>query len=251
MKDSILKAARFVSRKLRPGTRYEASAEWQAVQEELARAKTVVDLGCGTRPHPRATVAVDAFLEPAHRTLGAGATIEPATFEKSNVRFVQSDIAQTPFADKEFDFAYAHHVFEHLPDPRKACAEMSRIAKAGAIITPSAFSEIAFGRPYHLWMVTARGNSLIFMAKTERENCPFGEHPVPRPNNNYAANNKTNPFDILLNDGRWYLGLERMPRLSRLLRKFWYTHSPITEVVFLWRERFDCIVIHEDGRVEK
>ena len=60
----------------------------------------------------------------------------------------------------------------------------------------------------------------------------------------------TNPFDILLNEGGWYHGRERMPRLNRLLRHFRYTHSPVHKVVFLWEEKFDCIVIYEDGRVE-
>ncbi|MEJ5376954.1 MAG: methyltransferase domain-containing protein [bacterium] len=45
-------------------------------------------------------------------------------------------MAALPFADKTFDFAYAHHVFEHLPDPKRAFAEMCRIVNAGPIETP-------------------------------------------------------------------------------------------------------------------
>lgn len=229
---------------------YELSPEWQSLETELSKAKKIVDLGCGTKPHPQATVAVDAFLEPGHRTLGSGATIDPKAFEKSNVRFVQADITNLPFADKEFDFAYSHHVFEHLPEPKKACMEMCRIAKAGAIITPSIFCEIAFGRPYHLWLVFARNDTLFFVRKTNRENCPFGDHPVPQENGTFNVTSTTNPFDILLNDGHWYWGLQRMPRLSRLLRKFWYSHSPVTEVIFLWQGTFNCVVLREDGRIE-
>jgi SAM-dependent methyltransferase len=250
MTRALLNAARSVARKCWPRPSYEPSPEWQALEAELSKAQRVVDLGCGARPHPKATVAVDAFLEPEHRTLGAGPVIDPNAFEKSNVRFVQADIANLPFADKEFDFAYSHHVFEHLPDPKKACAEMCRIARAGAIITPSIFSEVAFGRPYHLWLVIARKDTLLFIQKTDRENCQFGDHPVPRKNGRYSVASTTNPFDILLNDGRWYWGLQRMPRLSRLLRKFWYSHSPVTEVVFLWKGTFNCLIVHEDGGTE-
>jgi SAM-dependent methyltransferase len=250
MTRSLTKAARSLARKIWPRAPYEPSQEWQALEAQLSKAQSVVDLGCGTKPHPKATVAVDAFLEPAHRTLGAGATIDPKAFEKSNVRFVQADITNLPFADKEFDFAYSHHVFEHLPEPKKACAEMCRIAKAGAIITPSIFSEIAFGRPYHLWLVIARKNTLLFIQKTNRENCQFGDHPVPQKNGRYSVTATTNAFDILLNDGHWYGGIQRMPRLSRMLRKFWYSHSPVTEVVFVWKGTFDCRVLYEDGRIE-
>jgi SAM-dependent methyltransferase len=226
-----------------------ASPEWQLLQELLNTAKRIIDLGCGANPHPRAYVGVDAFLEPAHRRLGQGPRLDAKLFRQKGVHFVQADITYLPFRDKWFDFAYAHHVFEHLPDPKKACAEMMRIAKAGAIITPSIFAEIAFGRPYHLWFVIARGNTLLFIRKTKREDCPFGEHPIID-KNRYRVTPQTNPFDILLNDGSWYRGFERMPRLSRLLRKYWYSHSPVIEVVFIWENKFNCVVVHEDGEVD-
>ena len=40
-----------------------------------------------------------------------------------------------------------------------------------------------------------------------------------------------------------------MPRLSRLLRRYWFSHSSVTEVVFLWDEHFNIVVIDEEGRV--
>lgn len=229
---------------------WEASHEWQMVQEQLNTAKRLVDLGCGANPHPRASVSVDAFLEPIHRALGHGPQIEAGHFRHKGVQFVQADIENLPFVDKEFDFAYSHHVFEHLPNPKKACAEMMRVAQAGAIITPSVFAEIAFGRPYHLWFVLARGTTLFFLRKTARDDRPFGEHPIATAGGGYQAVAQTNPFDILLNDGSWYNGGERMPRLSRLLRKYWYSHSPVMEVVFLWKNSFNCVVILDDGHVE-
>jgi len=222
---------------------------WIELQARLNKSEKIIDLGCGNNPHPRSTVAVDAFLEPAQRAMGKGPQIATDQLQQRGIQFVQADLSTLPFSDKQFDFAYSHHAFEHLPDPQKACGEMCRVAKAGAIITPSIFAEIAFGRPYHLWFVVARGNTLIFIRKTAKEDRPFGGHPV-KVDKGYRVLPQSNPFDILLNDGGWYAGSERMPRLSNLLQIYWYGHSPVMEVVFLWKNSLNCLVIHEDGDVE-
>jgi SAM-dependent methyltransferase len=208
-----------------------------------------VDLGCGSLPHARAAVGVDAFRAPVQRELGAGAPLTATAFRQRHVQFVQANLEALPFRNQEFDFAYSHHVFEHLVDPKQACAEMMRVAGAGVIITPSVFAEVAFGRPYHRWFVLARGRTLLFVRKRADEDRPFGLHPERTSDGGYRATAETNPFELLLNDGGWYHGSEALPRLSRLLRGFWYSHSPVTEVVFLWRTSFECIVVEEDGRV--
>lgn len=226
-----------------------ADPMWLMVEKKMRDATTIVDLGCGANPHPRATVGVDAFLDPVHRIGGFGATITPDTFsDRPGFKFVQADLTRLPFEGRQFDFAYSHHVFEHLPDPKAACAEMCRIASLGAIVTPAPFAELAFGRPYHLWLVLPRGGKLFFIRKMPTEDRPFGEHPLMN-NSRFIATKATNPFDMLLNDGNWYSGSERMPRLSRLLRKHWHSHSPVMETVFLWEKSFDCIVINEDGSI--
>jgi ubiquinone/menaquinone biosynthesis C-methylase UbiE len=227
----------------------EAHPFWQAAELQIASAETVIDLGCGMHPHPKATVAVDAFLAPEQRGLGGGAHIDSAELARRGVRFVQASICELPFADKAFDFAYSRHVLEHVPDPKKACTEICRIAKAGAIICPSIFAEFAFGRSYHLWFVAARGNTLVFMRKRADEDRPFGENPVRKKSGGFRVVPDSNPFDILLNENGWYHGRERMPRLSRLLRHYWFSHSPVMEAVFTWRDSFNCLVIEEDGSV--
>jgi hypothetical protein len=126
---------------------------------------------------------------------------------------------------------------------------MQRIARAGAIITPSVLSEFIFGRPYHLWLVVPRRDTLIFIRKLNAEDRPFGEHPEPTSSGGWRVTERTNPFEMLLNDGDWYQGLERMPRLSRPLRRHFYSHSSVTETVFFWREHFHTVVINDEGRV--
>jgi SAM-dependent methyltransferase len=160
------------------------ASRFDQVHAALRQSKTIVDLGCGNNPVPGATAAVDLNLEPSERALGHGSSIDVERFKQRGIRFVNSRIdAPLPFADKEFDFAYSHHVFEHVEDPAIACAEMVRIARAGAIITPSPFAELAFGRPYHRWLVLDRAGALFFFSKRREEDRPFGEHPewVGRP----------------------------------------------------------------------
>ncbi len=110
---------------------------------------------------------------------------------------------------------------------------MMRIAKSGVIITPSILAELIFGRPYHRWLVMERNNTIFFFKKRPFEDRPFGEHPKwDDARKKWIVGKNTNPFDILLNDGGWYRGKERFPRLANILRKYWYSHSPVMEVIF-------------------
>jgi SAM-dependent methyltransferase len=238
-----------VSRFLRRRCNIVIDKKWRELEQRLSSAERIVDLGCGNHPHPRASVAVDAFLEPLQRAMGQDSRIDEPSIRRKGMDFVVADILQLPFPDKQFDFAYSHHVFEHLPDPKSACAEICRIAHAGAIITPSPFAEIAFGRPYHLWFVTSRGNRLIFIRKRSEENMPFGVPPIRKNSGSFRATKDTNPFDMLLSDSGWYKGLLPLTRLGRLIQHYWYGHTPVMETVFLWEKQFECTVIDSNGDI--
>jgi glycosyltransferase involved in cell wall biosynthesis/2-polyprenyl-3-methyl-5-hydroxy-6-metoxy-1,4-benzoquinol methylase len=209
---------------------------WEWVQEKLRTSKRIIDLGCGNNPVPGATVAVDNYLEPEQRQLGHGQVIAPANFEARGIQFVNQRIdVRLPFADKEFDFAYSHHVFEHLDDPATACREMMRIAKSGAIITPSIFAEHVFGRLYHKWLMIDGTSTLYFFEKRAAEDRPFGDHP--------------NPFDIVLNLGDWHSG-DVDPILEEIREKFrnyWHSHSSVMETVFIWNDAFKFEVVEHRG----
>ncbi len=219
---------------------------WTAVKEKLSQAKNIVDLGCGNNPVQGTKVAVDLHIDPKERHGGHGPVIDIRQMEAKGIKFINSRVdAVLPFQNKEFDFAYSHHVFEHLDDPATACREMMRIAKAGVIITPSYFSEIIFGREYHRWLVMDRKDTLYFFRKRDFENIPFGNQPIrAEDNKTWIYNDQTNPFDMLLNDENWYQGQEgQMPRLTNKLRQHWYSHSPLLEIVFLWDDKFECKII--------
>ena len=236
-----------VKRRLFPAPVITPHPQWTAVADRMEKGGRILDLGCGTTPHPKAGFAVDRYLEPEQRLYGEGAQIRAEAFAETGTQLSVATLEALPFRDDAFDFAYSHHVFEHLEHPERACAEMSRVARAGVVITPSVFAEQAFGRPYHLWMVASVGPTLVFLRKTPDVDRPFGEHPRKGPDGTFVIEGDSNPFDLLLNTPGWYKGRERMPRLSRRLRELWFGHHPVVEVVHHWTDRLECLVIDEVG----
>ena len=214
---------------------------WICVKNKLKESKRIIDLGCGNNPVAGAFVAVDRYLEPRERALGAGASIDVEKMRERGTTFINARIdGLLPFGDKEFDFAYSHHAFEHVDYPDTACREIMRVAASGVIITPSIFAETIFGRPYHKWLVMERNNKILFFKKRSFEDRPFGDHPQwNKKEKTWEIDDRTNPFDILLNDGSWYRGKENMPRLANKLKRYWNAHSPLMEVVFLWNDTFE------------
>ena len=105
----------------------------------------IVDIGCGIGHSyellaPRVTVGVD---------------VEPEVLAGQARETVVADMRRLPFADGSFDGAISVHSIEHVPDPRRAIAEMHRVLRPGAsavVVTPN---RLTFARadeiidPYH------------------------------------------------------------------------------------------------------
>jgi len=60
----------------------------------------------------------------------------------NNYKIADVSTEMLPYQNKEFDFIYCRHVIEDLWNPVNALKEISRIAKAGYIETPSALCEM-------------------------------------------------------------------------------------------------------------
>src|SRR4030095_16316963 len=91
----------------------------------------VADIGPGQYPHPRADIYIDVNdrnLEPLRK---AG---------KMTRNFSISD-GLRQIEDKQFDYIWCSHVFEHIEDPIAAAATFSRIGKRGTIVTPGPLKE--------------------------------------------------------------------------------------------------------------
>lgn len=119
---------------------------------------------------------------PAH---SAGRTMRQSRFaamrgtgvQVSEDQYTQLDLCdgrEWPFDDNQFDFGLSSHCLEDLRDPLPAVRELARVCRKVLIITPSRLLEQTrgvdhpryCGFPHHPWMVTARGNTLVFRRKT-------------------------------------------------------------------------------------
>lgn len=121
----------------------------------------VLEIGPGSRPFPRADVYVD-FVDLKG--------IDPD-------KLVKCDVANEPlpFPDKFFDYVVCRHTLEDLHNPFLLCSEMSRVAHAGYVETPSPIAELCRGvdgdapgyRGYHhhRYLVWRDGSDLHFVAK--------------------------------------------------------------------------------------
>ena len=131
------------------------------VSAQIPNDATVLEIGPGRVPFPRATHFVD--------WLSHGAVADSALTRCD----LQRDAL--PFADKSWDFVYCRHVLEDLYDPFHLCDEMSRVAKAGYIEVPSPLAEICRGidggsppwRGYHhhRYFVWSKDGILQFLGK--------------------------------------------------------------------------------------
>ena len=119
----------------------------------------VIDIGSGHAPLIRADVLCDMFAQHGSQRPVASAFLAAG-------RFVIADVLDLPFRDKAFDFAYSKNLLEHVSDPLRACAEISRIAGGGLLCLPSGQWEIMGGSPPHLWLIWAEGDTLVFERKT-------------------------------------------------------------------------------------
>ena len=123
----------------------------------------VLDVGSGQDPHPGADLYVDKFMDDDRHRLGNYGIVRKLRFQVVNpdqsshlderdISVQEADIANLPFADKEFDFVIARHILEHVDDLRKALNELGRVAKAGYIEVPKMTSEMLFPQgEIHRW----------------------------------------------------------------------------------------------------
>ena len=128
----------------------------------------VLEIGSGNRPRKRSDVLCDKFIEDnTERSGGDNVVIDARPF-------VVADVLALPFKDKSFDYVITSHILEHVDDPYKFISELSRVAKAGYIETPSEISEKMFGWSFHKWIVRFEGDTIVMRARTG--NSPFGDY---------------------------------------------------------------------------
>ncbi len=126
----------------------------------------VLEVGGGGNAWSRANVICDLTFGCSAQRNGAPAVLEPGK------RYVEAAVESLPFSNLEFDFVYCTQVLEHVRDPERAAAELSRVARRGFVEVPSRFGELTHGNPTHRWIVDRDDDSLVFHTR------PFVEHPL-------------------------------------------------------------------------
>lgn len=149
----------------------ESSA--QRILADLPDDALVLDVGGWGSPFPRADWVLDLL---PYETRGLyGYDREAARERFGPDTWVTRDICAHdpwPFEDDQFDFAICSHTLEDIRDPIWVCHELSRVARAGYVETPSRLDEQSWGVhgpwagwSHHRWLVDADGDRLRFAHK--------------------------------------------------------------------------------------
>ena len=142
--------------------------------ERLPATARVLDVGGGGSPFPRADYVLDLGSYESRARLGRLAIGCAERFTRET--WIRRDVCARepwPFEDKFFDYAVCSHLLEDVRDPVWVCSELSRVARAGYIETPSRILEqsrgvehpLYAGFYHHRWLVEARDGHLVFRHK--------------------------------------------------------------------------------------
>jgi uncharacterized protein YbaR (Trm112 family)/SAM-dependent methyltransferase len=119
----------------------------------------VLDIGSGSNPFWRANILMERFLEDDNQRPGKLIHDRP---------LVCGDIHDMPFVDDAFSFIHCSHILEHLEYPEKAIGEMTRVARAGYIETPSEIHEfLDLEFPFHRWAISSEDGVMVFREKPQ------------------------------------------------------------------------------------
>lgn len=125
----------------------------------------VLEVGGAANAFARADVVCDLTFGRTNQRNGAPGVLRPG------VVYVETAAESLPFPDGAFDFVWCTQVLEHVVDPVRAAAELSRVARRGFVEVPSRTGEMMNGNPTHRWVVDREGDVLVFRPRT------FVEHP--------------------------------------------------------------------------
>lgn len=178
----------------------------------------VLDVGSGHNPHPRANVVVDKYTDNNYHRAG-----DIKVLRKQE--FINADGENLPFKDNEFDYVICNHVLEHVDNPEKFLAELSRVGKRGYIETPSLLGEHLIPKPSHKWLLLDINDKLIIVGK-DRVNF-----------------NTSHDFGLLFLDyfQQHSLGYKILQR----------THHQLFTVNYEWKDQIDYILEPNDDEYLK
>jgi len=179
---------------------------------------SVLDVGSGHNPHPRANVVTDKFIDDNYHRAG-----DIKVLRKQ--RFVEADGESLPFKDNEFDYVICCHVAEHVDEPPKFLNELSRVGKGGYLETPSFIGEFLIPRGAHKWVLLEIQNKLVIVDKERlgmKNSHDFGD-----------------------------LFLDYLPRNSMGFKILQRTQHQLFTVNYEWRDKIDYVFEPNDADLKK
>lgn len=130
----------------------EARHAWVTAQlQSLPHGWRLLDAGAGTQPYRPLCVNLHYVSQdfgayvPASNQTG----LHPASFDYAGLDIV-SDICKIPEPAASFDAILCTEVLEHLPDPVRALAELSRLLRQdGVLLITAPFCSLTHFAPHH------------------------------------------------------------------------------------------------------
>jgi SAM-dependent methyltransferase len=126
---------------------------------------SVCDIGCGTGYLVRKIRAARPDLA---RVAGSDFIVEGIA-PMAGTEFHAAKVEELPFADGEFDTVVCTHLLEHLLEPRKAVAELRRVARRRLIIVVPCEREYRYTFNPHFNFFPYRGSLLRVMIPVPEE----------------------------------------------------------------------------------
>jgi 2-polyprenyl-3-methyl-5-hydroxy-6-metoxy-1,4-benzoquinol methylase len=125
---------RFAGEFDRKMNRYDLERRVEVVFQDLLpedlQGKCLLDAGCGT-----GWFSLRATQRGAKVTsIDVGLNLLEQVSSKCSTRRMVGDICHLGFADGSFDIVVSSEVIEHVPEPRKAVAELARVLKPGGLL---------------------------------------------------------------------------------------------------------------------
>jgi predicted SAM-dependent methyltransferase len=178
----------------------------------------VLEIGPGAYPFPRADFYLDKTLDHLQALQDAGKGTIVGDLESGLPRM----------ETKSFDYLWCSHVLEHVDDPAECAKTMSRIAKRGTLVVPSALKEGMFAHEEreHKWLIlpSPTDGPPIFVRKSKA----MMEQQDPQVQQTMCRMFRTGP--------------NRVPE-QRYLRKWFYQNEASLDVVVHWHGELKVQVI--------
>lgn len=208
----------FCLRFVKPGPRATRDYAWPP-PFEIPDNWEVLEVGPGLLPLPRANVYADLTMT----------TLQPLQ-DNGKSTVVENLMTGFPgIATKRFDYVWCSHVLEHVEDPVKCAATLSRVAKRGTVILPSMVKESLFNfeEDDHKWIVvpSPNGGGPIFIRRNEE----------------YIRRLKNETIQKIASR-LFRTGPNRIEE-ARQLRKWFYENEINTDIVVHWHDNFNVQVV--------